>query len=182
MRKLQRVSFILLLACLLGALVQAGCGYQLTSREPSVLTRLSNSTVVPGDDGTLPTMKIKGINNPTLYISLEHQLRSAFRDAIANRNIARWQDFGLADYELQINIVKYTLEGWGYSRSGDSVMYNASMSMNAVVYSGETNQPVWSSGTVSLARTYDTDNEADAARALALEIVDRLVDRMRSVF
>ena len=181
MRKLRNASYILL-PCLLMALVVAGCGYQLTSREPSVLTRLSNATNASENGQELPTMKIKGISNPTLYISLEHQLRGAFRDAIANRNIARWQDSGLADYELQINITKYTMDGWGYSSSGDSVMYRAALTMDAVVYSGETNQPVWNSGQVSLSRTYDTDNEREAAYALALEVVDRIVDRMRSAF
>ena len=127
-------------------------------------------------------MKIKGVSNPTLYISLEHQLRGAFRDAIANRKIARWQDSGLADYELQINIIRYTMDGWGYSQSGDSVMYRAYAVMEAIVYSGETNSEVWRSGQISLSRTYDTDNEMDAAYALSLELVERIVDRMRSVF
>ena len=172
----------ILLSCLLAALFVAGCGYQLTSREPSVLTRQYNATAASENGQEPPTIKIKGISNPTLYISLEHQLRGAFRDAIANRNIARWQDSGLADYELQINITKYTMDGWGYSSTGDSVMYRASLTMNAVIYSGETNQPVWNSGQVSLSRTYDTDNERDAAYALALEVVDRIVDRMRSAF
>ena len=181
MRKLRNTSPILL-SCLLVALVVAGCGYQLTSREPSVLTRLSNATTTPENGQEIPTIKIKGISNPTLYISLEHQLRGAFRDAIANRNIARWQDSGLADYELQINIIKYTMDGWGYSSSGDSVMYRAYLTMEAIVYSGETNQPVWNSGQVSLSRTYDTDNEREAAYALALEVVNRIVDRMRSAF
>ena len=181
MRKLRNASPILL-SCLLVVLVAAGCGYQLTSREPSVLTRLSNSTAAPEDGQEIPTIKIKGISNPTLYISLEHQLRGAFRDAIANRNIARWQDSGLADYELQINIIKYTMDGWGYSQSGDSVMYRASAVMEAIIYSGETNSEVWRSGQIGLSRTYDTDSEADAAYALSLELVERVVDRMRSVF
>lgn len=182
MHKLQRISSLLLLFCLPVLLIQAGCGYQLTTREPSVLTRMSNATADPANDGELPTMKIKGISNPTLYISLEHQLRGAFRDAISNRKIARWQDSGLADYELQINISSYTMDGWGYSSSGDSVMYVATAKMEAIVYSGETNQEVWRSGQISLSRTYDTDSEADAAYALSLELVERIVDRMRSVF
>ena len=181
MRKLQCLS-ALLLVCILGAILQAGCGYHLASRDPSVLTRMSNSTATSDGEASLPTMKVKGISNPTLYISLEHQLRAAFRDAIANRKVARWQDFGLADYELQINIIKYTMDGWGYSSSGDSVMYVASATMEIVIYSGETNQEVWRSGQIYLSRTYDTDNEQEAAYALSLEIAERLVDRMRSVF
>ncbi len=182
MRKLQRLRSIFLLLCLPALLIQAGCGYQMAMREPSVLTRHSNSTADATDESALPTMKIKGISNPTLYISLEHQLRGAFRDAIANRKIARWQDSGLADYELQINIIKYTMDGWGYSQSGDSVMYRASAVMEAIIYSGETNSEVWRSGQIGLSRTYDTDSEADAAYALSLELVERVVDRMRSVF
>ena len=182
MYTLQRISSLLLLICLPLLLLQTGCGYQLTTRETTVLTRLSNSTAEPADESTLPTMKIKGINNPTLYISLEHQLRGAFRDAVSNRKIARWQDSGLADYELQINIISYTMDGWGYSSSGDSVLYRASIRLETIVYSGETNQPVWNSGQVSVSRTYDTDNEREAAYALALEVVERIVDRMRSAF
>jgi hypothetical protein len=127
-------------------------------------------------------MKIKGINNPTLYIALEHHLRSAARDVLANRRIAQWQDFGLADYELQINILNYSMSGWGYSRAGDSVMFVASARMEVIVYSGETNQEVWRSGQISLSRTYDTDREEDAAYALSLELIERVADRMRNVF
>ena len=182
MRKLQGLSSLALLGCVLAAILLAGCGYHLAARDPSVLTALSNSTATTGDESSLPTMKIKGISNPTLYISLEHQLRAAFRDAISNRKIARWQDFGLADYELQINIARYAMDGWGYSRSGDSVMYVAAATMEIVIYSSETNQEVWRSGQISLSRTYDTDSEQQAAYALSLEIAERLVDRMRSVF
>ena len=74
------------------------------------------------------------------------------------------------------------MDGWGYSQSGDSVMYRAYAVMEAIVYSGETNSEVWRSGQISLSRTYDTDNEMDAAYALSLELVERIVDRMRSVF
>lgn len=179
---MRRIGSALLFICLLAMLIPVGCGYHLASRDPSVLTKLSNSTATQGNGEELPTMKIKGINNPTLYVSLEHQLRAAFRDAIANRNIARWVDSGLADYELQINIISYTMTGWGYSNSGESVMYKAALIMEGIVYSGETNQEVWRSGQVSLSRTYDTDNETEAAYALAIEVVERITDRMRSVF
>ena len=179
---MRRVCSSLLFVCLLAAFIEVGCGYRLASHDPTVLSKLSNSTTAETNNGELPTMKIKGINNPTLYVSLEHQLRAAFRDTIANRNIARWADFGLADYELQINIVSYSMEGWGYSRSGESVMYRAALIMEAIIYSGETNQEVWRSGPVSLSRTYDTDSEEEAAYSLALEVVERIVDRMRTVF
>ena len=91
-------------------------------------------------------------------------------------------DSGLADYELQINIIRYTLDGWGYARTGDSVLYKGNIAMEIIAYSGETNKEVWRSGPASLSRTYDTDNEMEAAYSLALEVAERLVDRMRSVF
>ena len=177
---MRRLYSSLLLLCLLAALIEGGCGYHLASRDQSVLSKLSNSTAQ--NDGELPTIKIKGVNNPTLYVSLEHQLRAAFRDAIANRNIARWVDSGLADYELQINIIRYTLDGWGYARTGDSVLYKGNIAMEIIAYSGETNKEVWRSGPASLSFIYVTDNEMEAAYSLALEVAERLVDRMRSVF
>ncbi len=179
---MQQIRFFVVFACLAALGLASGCGYQLASREPSVLTRASGVEVEPNSTIGLPTMKIKGVDNPTLYISLEHQLRAALRDAIANRKIAQWKDSGVADYEVQINIIRYKMDGWGYSREGISVMYSASITMELIVYGGDTNTEVWRSGRIGLSRTYDTDSEMDAAYALALEVTERLVDRMRSVF
>lgn len=151
-------------------LVVAGCGYKLAGDEPSVLGS-GNKTV-----------KVKRIENPTLYPWLSHLMRTILHDEVNYRKLGKWVDSGEADYGLEIIVSRFSISDHGYSREGTSVMYSAYMVMELKVYDGSTNKLVWDSGQVSLSRVYDTDNAQAATRELSGELIRRCMDSMRFVF
>ena len=159
-----------LVALALLCLLQAGCGYKLASDEPSVLGS--------GEK----TVKIKRVENPTLYPWLSPQIRTIVHDEVNYRKLGRWVDSGEADYELDVEVIRFRVSDHGYSREGTSVMYSASMTMIISVYDGSTNKLVWSSGRIDLSRVYDTDSAQAAALELSRELVRRGMDRMRFAF
>ena len=159
-----------LVALALLCLLQAGCGYKLASDEPSVLGS--------GEK----TVKIKRVENPTLYPWLSPQIRTIVHDEVNYRKLGRWVDSGEADYELDVEVTRFRVSDHGYSREGTSVMYSASMTMIISVYDGSTNKLVWSSGRIDLSRVYDTDGAQAAAQELSRELVRRGMDRMRFAF
>ena len=159
-----------LVALALLCLLQAGCGYKLASDEPSVLGS--------GEK----TVKIKRVENPTLYPWLSPQIRTIVHDEVNYRKLGRWVDSGEADYELDVEVTRFRVSDHGYSREGTSVMYSASMTMIISVYDGSTNKLVWSSGKIELGRVYDTDGAQAAAQELSRELVRRGMDRMRFAF
>ena len=159
-----------LVALALLCLLQAGCGYKLASDEPSVLGS--------GEK----TVKIKRVENPTLYPWLSPQIRTIVHDEVNYRKLGRWVDSGEADYELDVEVTRFRVSDHGYSREGTSVMYSASMTMIISVYDGSTNKLVWNSGRIDLSRVYDTDGAQAAAQELSRELVRRGMDRMRFAF
>lgn len=159
-----------LVALALLCLLQAGCGYKLASDEPSVLGN--------GEK----TVKIKRVENPTLYPWLSPLIRTIVHDEVNYRKLGRWVDSGEADYELDVEVTSFRVSDHGYSREGTSVIYSASMTMIISVYDGSTNKLNWSSGAISLSRVYDTDNAQTATHELSQELVRRGMDRMRFVF
>lgn len=166
-----RTNILKTLAALaLLCLLQAGCGYKLASDEPSVLGS--------GEK----TVKIKRVENPTLYPWLSPQIRTIVHDEVNYRKLGRWVDSGEADYELDVEVTRFRVSDHGYSREGTSVMYSASMTMIISVYDGSTNKLVWSSGRIDLSRVYDTDSAQAAALELSRELVRRGMDRMRFAF
>lgn len=159
-----------LVALALLCLLQAGCGYKLASDEPSVLGS--------GEK----TVKIKRVENPTLYPWLSPQIRTIVHDEVNYRKLGRWVDSGEADYELDVEVTRFRVSDHGYSREGTSVMYSASMTMIISVYDGSTNKLIWNSGRIDLSRVYDTDGAQAAAQELSRELVRRGMDRMRFAF
>lgn len=159
-----------LVALALLCLLQAGCGYKLASDEPSVLGS--------GEK----TVKIKRVENPTLYPWLSPQIRTIVHDEVNYRKLGRWVDSGEADYELDVEVTRFRVSDHGYSREGTSVMYSASMTMIISVYDGSTNKLIWSSGKIELSRVYDTDSAQAAAQELSRELVRRGMDRMMFAF
>ncbi|MBQ4133518.1 MAG: hypothetical protein IJD04_07295 [Desulfovibrionaceae bacterium] len=155
---------------LLALLLLGGCGYTLASEEPSVIGN--------GEK----TVKIKRVENPTLFPWLSHLMRTSLHDEVNYRKLGRWIDSGEADYELDVEVTRFEINDYGYSREGASVMYSAAMVMVLTVYDGSTNRQVWSSGGVGLSRVYDTDNAQTATRELSRELIRRCLDRMRNVF
>ena len=154
----------------LACLFLASCGYKLASEEPSVLGN--------GEK----TLKVKRIENPTLYPWLSYQMRTVLHDEINYRQLAKWVDSGEADYEIEIVVKRFNLQDHGYVSTGSSVMYSASMTMQMRLYDGSTNKQVWNSGDISYSRVYDTDNAQAATEELSRELIFRCLDRMRFVF
>ena len=148
----------------------SGCGYNVASEEPSVLGS--------GEK----TLKVKRIENPTLYSWLSYQMRTILHDEINYRQMAKWVDSGESDYEIEIVVTRFHLDDHGYTSSGSSVMFSASMTMQMRLYDASTNREVWNSGNVSYSRVYDTDNAQAATEELSRELILRCLDRMRFVF
>lgn len=165
------LSAVALLAALSALSALTGCaGYNLTSEETGIF-----------GDGS-KTLKIKSVDNPTMYSWLPYMLRSALRDEIAARSLAVWKDDGRADYEVKLRVHYFRLRGDVRDSDDRTQLYTASMAAEATVYDGATNAVVWESGLIGYYDSYDTYNERDAAEKVGLELVRRLVDRMRQRF
>lgn len=161
------LCLFLLLFSLLAA---GGCGYTLASEEPSVLGSGNR------------TIKIKRVENPTLFPWLSHLMRTNLHDELNYRKLGSLVEADKADYEFDIEVLRFEIADYGYSREGSSLMYSASMTMLLNIYDGSTNQQIWSSGAVALSRVYDTDNAQIATRELSRELIRRCLDRVRNVF
>lgn len=155
----------LLAACCLG-----GCGYQLATSGTSIL-----------GDGTA-TLKVKGVDNPTLYPWLPHAIRSRLRDEIGARYLAKWVDSGSADYEIQINIVRFTSREWIRSEVDTSQLYDINLTIEAILYEGSTNKEVWRSGHLSYAERAEQVDEKQASGDLITQVVRLLADKLRHTF
>lgn len=170
-RMLCMLSVVALLAALAALSALSGCvGYHLTSEETGIF-----------GDGS-KTLKIKSVDNPTMYSWLPYMLRSALRDEIGARSLAVWKDDGRADYEVKLRVHYFRLRGDVRDSDDRTQLYTASMAAEATVYDGATNAVVWESGLVGYYDSYDTYNERDAAEKVGIELVRRLVDRMRQRF
>jgi len=168
-RVVRAVTAVALFAVLLAAL--SGCaGYRLTTEDTGIF-----------GDGT-KTIKIKGVDNPTMYPWLPYLLRSALRDEVGARSLGVWKDEGRADYEIKLRVRHFQIRGDVRDSDDTSQLYTASMAAEATVYDGTTNAVVWESKAVSYSNSYDTYNEQDAAEEVGTELVRRLVDRMRQHF
>lgn len=155
---------------LLALFCAAGCGYQLASSSPSIM-----------GDGT-STLKVKGVDNPTLYPWLPHAIRSNLRDEIGARYLARWVDTGSADYELQINIIKYTSREWIRTEVDTSQLYDTTLTIEAILYEGSTNKEVWRSGNIAYSeRTEDVD-EKQSSGDIIKQTMRLLADKLRQTF
>lgn len=160
---------VLILGCLL-ALCLSACGYQLASRSESIL-----------GDGT-KTIKIKGIDYPTLHPWLPNSIRSSLRDEIGARYLARWVDSGSADYEIQINVESFTSREWIRTEWDTSQMFSISIVLSAVIYDGSTNKEVWNSGSLYYSEYEETSDERGASGNIITQICRRLADKMRETF
>lgn len=168
-RALSRV----LLICL-AAMALASCGYGFGADSASVLE--------PPSPGILPTLKIKSVENPTLYPWLSHIMRTEVRDEIAARDIARWVDSGKADYEITIKVDQFTFRSWLTDSEDVTMLYSASMSLEAIVYRGDSNQEIWRSGRIAYTQSYERVQERTAAADLTRELARRLASAMQHAF
>jgi hypothetical protein len=158
-----------LLAGLLCAAALTGCaGYQLAADAPNIFGEGKK------------TLKIKGVDYPTLQAWLPYRIRSALRDEITARHLASWVDSGPADFEIQINVLSYTSRQWMRSAQDTTLLYSNTMVLEAIVYNGSTNTEVWRSGRVSYSENLEQSlTEADVT---ITQIIRQLVDKMRNTF
>lgn len=167
-------SLVRLFALCVLVLSLAGCGYGLGTDSPSVLAQPS--------PGTLPTLKVKSVENPTLYPWLSYTIRSELRDEVAARGIARWVDSGRADYEISLKVDTFTFRSWLTNREDQTMLYEAAMTLEAFVYEGNTNVEVWRSGKTHYSQNYENVQERTAAGDLTREMMRRLLTTMRRAF
>ena len=167
--------FVLLPALLasvlfLGALLDGCAGYKLATDTPSVV-----------GDGS-KTLKIKGVDYPTLQPWLPFAIRSRLRDEVNARYLAKWVDSGSADYEIQINVIAYTTRTWMRSELDTTILYDSTMTIEGIVYEGSTNREVWRSGKISYMDRLEKVDDKAVAEDLTTQLVRILVDRMRNTF
>ena len=155
---------------LLCILVLDGCGYRPGSATPSVV-----------GDGT-KTLKIKGVDYPTLEPWLPFAIRSRLRDEVNARYLAKWVDSGSADYEIQINVIAYTTRTWMRSELDTTILYDSNMIIEGIVYEGSTNREVWRSGKISYMDRLENVDDKAVAEDLVTQLMRMLVDRMRNTF
>ena len=98
------------------------------------------------------TLKIKSVEQTSLYPWLTYQVRSLVRDDINARNLAKWVDDGQADYTLTVRIPSFKVRSYGQYRSA-SQLYTATISIEFIVYDGKTNTEVWRSTTRKTMKT-----------------------------
>ena len=159
-------------ACLLltSILLQGCAGYHLASSGTSVM-----------GDGT-KTLKVKGVENPTLYTWLPYAVRSRLRDEIGARYLAKWVDSGSADYEVQINIISFTTREWIRTEVDTSQLYDTRMTIEAILYEGSTNREVWRSGHISYAERTEEADEKTLSGDIITQVMRLLADKMRNTF
>ena len=169
-RRFVLLPALLAFVLLLGALLDGCAGYKLATDTPSVV-----------GDGS-KTLKIKGVDYPTLQPWLPFAIRSRLRDEVNARYLAKWVDSGSADYEIQINVVSYTTRQWMRSELDNTILYDSTMIIEGIVYEGSTNREVWRSGKISyMDRIEDVDDKA-LAEDITTQLVRMLADRMRNTF
>ena len=173
-RLFSAACFPTLLLCV--TLFCAGCGYHLGADSPTVL----NKSGVPSK--SLPTLKIKEVEHSTLHPWLSYMLRAILRDEVSARHVARFVDSGRADYEISVKIDHFTYRSWTYDKRETTLLYDASIKLNATVYRGSTNEVIWRSGPVAYTVRYETVAEKNAAEELLQNLIRQLVDRMRQEF
>lgn len=155
---------------LLFSLCLGSCGYHLASSGSSVL----------GDGSS--TLKIKGVDNPTLYPWLPHAIRSRLRDEIGARYLAKWVDSGSADYEIQINIVRFSSREWIRTEVDTSQLYDTNLTIEAILYEGSTNKEVWRSSKIAYSERSEEVDEKEASVDIITQVIRLLADQLRNTF
>ena len=160
----------LLLLCVSAIFLEGCAGYRPASEGMSVV-----------GDGT-KTLKVKGVDHPTLQPWLPYAIRSRLRDEIGARYLAKWVDSGSADYEIQINVLSFTTRQWVRTEIDTSQLYDSTMNIEAIIYEGSTNREVWRSGRISYAERSETVDDKAMEEDIITQLMRVLADRMRNTF
>lgn len=170
MKTLATVLSLLMLCC---ALTACG-GYTWRGQEGSH----SQDSVL--GNGT-KTLRIKSVDQTTLYSWLPYAIRSQLRDDITERGLARWVDSGSADYTITVKVHTFQIIGMGQSGNVNQ-LFTATINMEFIVYNGATNTVSWQSGPVFQSENFETNNEEEAIRELVTLGIRRGLDRMQQRF
>ena len=168
--KLSIFSRVAALMCLLAAITLTGCGYKTTNNQSSLF-----------GDGT-STMQIREVKNATIYPWINQVLRTSMYDEITNRNIAVMTGSSSADYDMVINIKRFSTRSRVLGTKDETLEYTVRLTFVADVYDGVTNQLVWTSNDVTIERPHPTDDERLAGEEITELLVQKLADQMRSTF
>ena len=162
------IALLLFALCLAGL---ASCGYKPAAFSPSII-----------GDGT-KTLKIKEIDNPTLEPWLPHSIRSALRDEINARHMARWVDSGPADYEITIKVLALTQREGIHDRYDQPLLYENRMEVLAIVFDGATNTEIWRSGNIYYSdRTQNAPDNKTHSAGIISRTMHLVADALRSTF
>ncbi len=164
-----RIS-ILPVAILLVSILTGCAGYDFASNQPSVFA---------GND---KTMKVKGVDYPTIQPWIPHAIRSLLRDELAARNMIQWADSGSVDYEIQINIISLTSREWASSNENVPALYDNAVTLEAIIYSGLSNQEVWRSGRIRYSEREEYPAEQASSSYVIKHAIRLLADKMRMAF
>ena len=110
MTALLRIQRLPLLLGLAACLVLAGCGYTWRGQEGS----LSEDSVLGKGDKTL---RIRDIEQTTLYPWLPYMIRSNIRDDMNARGLAIWKDSGETDFTLSVRVPSFQIRSYGEYKS-----------------------------------------------------------------
>ena len=165
----QAAAAVLVLCALL-----SGCGYTWRGQEGS-----RSETSVLGD-GT-KTLKIKEIEQTTLFSWLPYMTRSLLRDDITERGLAKWVDEGPADYTITVRIPSFQIRSYGQYQDS-SQLFTGNMNMQLILYDGRTNTEVWQSGPLYYSDNFENANEEQAIREILQMAIRRAVDRLQQKF
>lgn len=158
-----------LLLCLAALPALYACGYIPASDMPTVL------------GGNEATLKLTGVEQPTLYPWVVHTVRSALRDEINARNLAVWVDNERADYNMHVKVHSFTMRGAVSSSTDETLLYTGSVSLTVTIYRSDDNTEIWRN-TVSYSNRFENETEEDAGRSLFSQAVRRLTNSMRNTF
>ena len=161
---ISQLALTLLLCATLG-----GCGYGMASGIPTVL-----------GDGK-PTLKVTGVEQPTIYPWVVYTVRSTLRDEFAARNIATWVDGGSSQFNMHVKVNSFTMRSAVSSSADETLIFTGSVSLTATILNSSDNSEMWKQ-TVSYSNEFNSDVEEEAARQLFTQAVRRLADSMRNTF
>lgn len=150
------------------------CGYTWRGQQGS----LSEQSLL-GDGNK--TLKIKSVEQTTLYAWLPYQIRSQLRDDITQRGLARWVDSGPADYTLTVKIPSFQLRSYGQYKDRN-LLFTATINAEFLLYNGSSNTLAWQSGVMSYSENYESANEEEAVREVVEMVIRRGVDRLQQRF
>ena len=146
-----------------------GCGYAPAG---------SNSSILGNGQSTL---RLSGIEQPTLMPWVNYSLRSALRDEFRGRNLAVWVDSGPADFLISLRVNEFSMRGAVKSSAETTLLYTGAISLTAVISSGSGNSEVWRSN-ASYSDTFESDSQEKAGDLLFRQAVRLLANKLRQAF